>query len=234
MTPAASGRTPARGYLRVKNEEAYTSVFTVHYPDEERVAARPLKRAPCYERMKALGAVFGTVYGWERPNWFAPAELRPTQRGGPCQIRCAAQRQPPACRARASGLREKWSFRRSNYFGFVGIECRNVHENVGLLDMSAFGEIRGFGARRREMAGPPCRQPDSEMVGRIDAQHSMLSKNGGVRSEFTIFPVREVGKVYLVGAGAFERHDWVVLLEGPCRRDGSVYPPECDDTARVY
>jgi dimethylglycine dehydrogenase len=22
--------------------------------------------------MKALGAVFGTVYGWERPGWFAP------------------------------------------------------------------------------------------------------------------------------------------------------------------
>ena len=23
--------------------------------------------------MKALGAVFGSVYGWERPNFFAPA-----------------------------------------------------------------------------------------------------------------------------------------------------------------
>ena len=45
----------------------------MHYPDEERAAARPLKTAPCYDRMKALGAVFGTVYGWERPNWFAPA-----------------------------------------------------------------------------------------------------------------------------------------------------------------
>jgi glycine cleavage system aminomethyltransferase T len=22
--------------------------------------------------MKALGAVFGSVFGWERPNWFAP------------------------------------------------------------------------------------------------------------------------------------------------------------------
>src|SRR5215213_5280115 len=59
-------------YPRRKNEEAYANVFTVHYPDEERSAARPLKRAPCYDRMKALGAVFGSVYGWERPNWFAP------------------------------------------------------------------------------------------------------------------------------------------------------------------
>ncbi|GIS77143.1 MAG: hypothetical protein CM1200mP13_05020 [Candidatus Pelagibacterales bacterium] len=30
-------------------------VFIVHYPDEERPAARPLRTAPCYERMKNLG-----------------------------------------------------------------------------------------------------------------------------------------------------------------------------------
>ena len=59
--------------LREKNEEAYANVFTTHYPDEERSAARPLKTAPCYDRMKALGAVFGSVYGWERPNWFMPS-----------------------------------------------------------------------------------------------------------------------------------------------------------------
>ena len=58
VDPAASAPTRP-GYLRQKNEEAYTNVFTVHYPDEERAAARPLRRAPCYDRMKALGAVFG-------------------------------------------------------------------------------------------------------------------------------------------------------------------------------
>ena len=47
--------------LLMGNEEAYAKVFTVHYPDEERPGARPLKTAPCYSRMKALGAVFGTV-----------------------------------------------------------------------------------------------------------------------------------------------------------------------------
>ena len=56
-----------------KNEEAYAKVFTVHYPDEERGAARGrCAQTPCYDRMKAKGAVFGTVYGWERPGWFAP------------------------------------------------------------------------------------------------------------------------------------------------------------------
>ena len=41
-------------YLKEKNEEAYRNVFIIHYPDEEREAARPLRTAPCYDRMKKL------------------------------------------------------------------------------------------------------------------------------------------------------------------------------------
>src|SRR4051812_35927525 len=72
VDPRRFGPYATEGYLKAKNEEAYANVFTPHYPDEERAAARPLKTAPCYDRMKAHGAVFGTVYGWERPGWFAP------------------------------------------------------------------------------------------------------------------------------------------------------------------
>jgi dimethylglycine dehydrogenase len=49
----------------------------------------------------------------------------------------------------------------------------------------------------------------------------MLSKNGGVRSEFTVY--REgPEKFYLVGAGALERHDWDYLWNS-LPKDGSVY-----------
>ncbi|MDX1732151.1 MAG: FAD-dependent oxidoreductase, partial [Aurantimonas coralicida] len=72
VDPRRFGPYAGEGYLRAKNEEAYANVFSVHYPDEERAAARPLKTSPSYERQKALGAVFGSVYGWERANWFAP------------------------------------------------------------------------------------------------------------------------------------------------------------------
>jgi len=60
--PASSSRK--RGVLR--------QVFSVHYPDEERGRRPPLRQTPCYGRMRDLGAVFGAVYGWERPNFFAP------------------------------------------------------------------------------------------------------------------------------------------------------------------
>ncbi|MEX2200472.1 MAG: FAD-dependent oxidoreductase, partial [Dongiaceae bacterium] len=61
-----------KNYTKIKNEETYEHVFIVHYPLEERPAARPAKTAPCYDRLKSLGAVFGQRFGWERANWFAP------------------------------------------------------------------------------------------------------------------------------------------------------------------
>src|SRR5579864_415929 len=76
VDPRRFGPYADKGYLIEKNEEAYAKVFTIHYPDEERPAARPLKQSPCYGRMKTLGAVFGSVYGWERPNWFRSEERR--------------------------------------------------------------------------------------------------------------------------------------------------------------
>ena len=63
VDPRRFGDYAGEGYLIEKNEEAYAKVFTVHYPDEEREGARPLRQTPCYSRMKDLGAVFGSVFG---------------------------------------------------------------------------------------------------------------------------------------------------------------------------
>src|SRR3546814_19565570 len=57
----------------IKNEEAYEHVFVNHFPMEERPAARPAKTTPAWERLDRAGAVWGQRFGWERPNWFAPA-----------------------------------------------------------------------------------------------------------------------------------------------------------------
>ncbi len=192
VDPRRFGPYASRGYLRTKNEEAYANVFTVHYPDEERHAARPLRRTPCYDRMKDRGAVFGHVYGWERPNWFAPEGVEP---------------------------KDVWSFRRSNYFEHVGNECRHVHEKVGLLDMSAFSKfsVTGPGAESWLDGLVANRIPKSP--GRLNLCH-MLTQNGGVRSEFTIY--REGPQsFYLVSAGAYERHDFDYLLKA-LPGDGSV------------
>ena len=55
VDPRRFGDYATGAYLKAKNEEAYANVFTVHYPDEERPAGRPLRTAPCYGRMREPG-----------------------------------------------------------------------------------------------------------------------------------------------------------------------------------
>ncbi|WP_112310611.1 GcvT family protein [Pseudogemmobacter bohemicus] len=65
-----------RDYRVAKAIECFGLQFGVHYPHEERPAARGKRRTPLYDLMLARGAQMGAAYGWERPNWFgAPARL---------------------------------------------------------------------------------------------------------------------------------------------------------------
>ena len=179
-------------FTKVKNEECYEHVFVIHYPDEERPAARPAKTSPCHDRLAAAGAVWGQRYGWERPNWFAPDGV---------------------------DGKDVWSFRRTNYFEHVGNECRAVRERAGLIDISSFSkfQVSGPGAVVFLDSLLANRLPDRK--GGIRLAHA-LNQNGGVRSEFTI--MRDgPDSFYLVSSGAAERYDHDFLMRR-APDDGSV------------
>ena len=218
VDPRRFGPYASRGYLLRKNEEAYANVFTIHFPNEERPAARPLKQSPCYERMRALGAVFGQTYGWERPIWFAPADYAlSAEQQRPSDV-LLANRVAPIPPGREQPV-EQYSFRRGNYFEFVGRECLHVYERVGVLDMTAFAKFEVSGAGAEAWLESLFANKLPSQVGRLGLCH-MLSLNGGVRSEFTVYK-SGAQRYYLVSAGAFERHDWDYLSKyAPA--DGSV------------
>ena len=192
VDPRRFGDYATRAYLVKKNEEAYANVFTIHYPDEERPAARPLRTAPCHDRLKALGAVFGQKFGWERASWFAPEGVEPV---------------------------DDWSFRRSRWLEHVGRECRYVAENVGLLDMTAFAKCRVAGPGAEEFLDRLVANRIPGRSGPVRLVHA-LNTRGGVLSEFTVWREGEES-FYLVSAGAFQRldHDWI---RRHMPRDGSV------------
>ena len=192
VEPRRFGDYATKSYLQAKNEEAYRSVFVIHYPDEERDDGRPLRTAPCYDRLKDLGAVFGQKFGWERANWFAPEGVEP---------------------------KDDWSFRRSAYHQHVGAECKNVEQNVGLLDMTAFAKCRVSGPGADSFLEGFIANSLPKKAGRLGLCHA-LNGNGGVHSEFTI--MRESpSSFYLVSAGAMQRldHDF---LQKAMPDDGSV------------
>ena len=216
VDPRRFGDYAGRGFLIEKNEEAYAKVFTVHYPDEEREAGRALRRTPCYDRMKALGAVFGSVFGWERPNWFAPLNyaLGDADLAKPDVLlnhnHPVVQDEP---------VREKWSFRRSNYFEHVGTECLHVTKNVGIQDMSAFAKCEISGPGAESWLDRLLTNAIPKKVGRVTLSY-LLTRKGGVRSEFTVYKAAPQ-RYYLVSAGAYERHDHDYLKKA-MPKDGSV------------
>ena len=207
VDPRRFGSYASGGYLREKNEEAYAGVFTIHYPDEERAAGRPLKRAPCYERLEGMGAVFGQVFGWERANWFVPNDYELSdmdlEKADTLLNENHSKALPDA------RIVERYSFRRSNYFKFVEKECRHVHKKVGVLDMSAFSKFSVRGPGSEYWLNSLVANQIPKGIGRVGLIH-LLTKRGGVRSEFTVFK-RGHEDYYLVSAGAMERHDWDYL-----------------------
>ena len=217
VDPRRFGDYASRGYLQTKNEEAYAKVFGVHYPEEEREAVRPLRRTPCYDRMKALGAVFGSVFGWERPGWFAPPGYALSEEDLNKPDVLLNHNHPNT--DDGAPVREKWSFRRSNAFAFVGAECRHVHEKVGVQDMSAFAKFVVSGPGAAAWLDGLLTNRIPEAVGKVSLTY-LLNAKGGVRAEFTVYR-QAPQSFYLVSAGALERHDHDYLLKA-LPTDGTV------------
>ncbi len=217
VDPRRFGDYAGEGYLRAKNEEAYAKVFTVHYPDEEREAARPLRQTPCYSRMKALGAVFGSVFGWERPNFFVPEGYALSEADLDKPDVILRDNHPE--QVDGAPIQEKWSFRRSNYFEFVGAECQHVTQHVGLQDMSAFAKCLISGPGAEDWLNGLLSNVVPKKLGKLSLSY-LLTKDGGVRAEFTVYK-KGPQSYYLVSAGALERHDHDYLVKA-LPTDGSV------------
>ena len=194
VDPRRFGDYATKSYLRAKNEEAYANVFVIHYPDEER-AGRPAA---------AHGALL-------RPAEGAGRGVRPEVRLGAAQLvrargHAAGGRLvvPPLEVVRATSA----------------TKCRNVAENVGLLDMTAFAKCRVSGPRRRGLPRPPDRQPPAQND-RPRQPRATRSTRAAACTPSSPSCARAADSFYLVSAGAWQRldHDW---LKKHMPTDGSV------------
>lgn len=181
LDPRRYGSWMTTDYAVTKNEEAYAHVYILHHPDEERPAGRPLRTAPCYDRLKARGAQFGHINGWERPNYFAPEGFDDT-----------ASR----------------SFRRGGWWPHAVAEATAIRETAGLIDATAFAKhiVEGPGATAFLDWYTCNRLPK---IGRISLTYA-LTDAGTVQTEFTILRLSE-HRYYLVSAGGWAAYDGDLL-----------------------
>ncbi len=122
MDVARFGDWSTLRYANAKVRENYSRRFSIRFPNEELVAARPAQTTPLYDiQSRDNNAVMGVTWGLEVPLWFAPQGTEP---------------------------RDVLSFHRSNDFRHVGDEVRATRERVGVTEIANFAkyEVTGPGA----------------------------------------------------------------------------------------
>jgi glycine cleavage system aminomethyltransferase T/glycine/D-amino acid oxidase-like deaminating enzyme len=175
----------SRRYARERAYEVYATYYDIHYPGEERQAGRPLKMAPTYSRLAALGAEFGEKSGWERANWFASNEdpahesLRPRGWAG-----------------------EHWS---------TAIVAEHVatRERAGLFDESSFAKIEVGGPGAVAFLQRLCANDVDRAPGAV-VYTQLLNSRGGIECDLTASRL-EGERFQLVSGTAFGNHDlgWI-------------------------
>jgi len=185
IDPRRFGQWADRDYRVAKAIECFGLQFGVHYPYEERPAARNKRQSPLHDALLEQGAVMGAVNGWERPNWFTPKDTD-------TQLNT-----------------NQLTFKKPVWFDAVAGEVQTLTSNAALADLSVLSKFMLSGTQVQEYLdtlgsnkAPP--------AGRIGLTH-VLTPDGGVQSEFTVSVLNDTS-AYLTSASASERIDFDSLL----------------------
>jgi len=164
----------SRTYNLTRTAELYGKHYTIHWPHEEHDSARQVRRSPLYYPLKAMGAVYGAKYGWERANWFAPEGV---------------------------DAGDEPTFGIPNWFEHVAAEHRHAREKVVLVDQSSFCkfEIRGRGAL--QFLNRLCANQIDRPVGRV-IYTQMCNERGTIECDLTVGRLAE-DRFFLVAGTAF-------------------------------
>ena len=159
-------------YLVERSTETLGLLYADHYPYRQKATARGVRRTPFHEHLKAQGAVFGEIAGWERANWFANEG----------QTRAY-----------------DYAWGRQNWFENSAAEHRTLRENVGMYDMTSFGKIRVEGPDACAFLNHVCGAQMDVAPGKI-AYTQFLNQSGGIEADVTVTRLTETAYIVVTPA----------------------------------
>ncbi len=171
-----------RGYLHDRTTETLGLLYAMHWPYRQVETARGVRRSPFHDRLLKLGACMGEVSGWERPNWFAPAGVKPEY---------------------------QYSYRRQNWFPYAQAEAEALRDHVALFDQTSFAKFRVEG---RDSAATLDRISANKVdvePGRV-VYTQWLNERGGIEADLTVTRLAET-EFMVVTAGAAQIRDFAWL-----------------------
>jgi 4-methylaminobutanoate oxidase (formaldehyde-forming) len=168
-------------WVRTRTLEAYAKHYTMAWPYEEHRSGRPCRLSPLYSRLLDAGACFGEKLGWERPNWFASAEL-------------------------GEHAEDVYSYERQNWFDAVGREHHAAREAAVVIDQTSFAKFALKGPDAIDALNWICSNNVDKPVGSL-TYTQMLDDAGGIQCDLTVCRVA-TDEFYIVTGTGFATHDF--------------------------
>ncbi|MBC7735412.1 MAG: FAD-dependent oxidoreductase [Bacteriovorax sp.] len=155
--------------------------YAMRWPRQELVTARPLRTSPLYELLALSGAVFGAKNGWERANYFKPAEAKPAVHG----------------------------LGRPGWLDWVMAEQRATRDAVALYDQTSFSKLLVQGrdalALLQRLCANEIDMPVDKMV-----YTALLNERGGFESDLTVIRLAPERFLIVTGSAQATRDmDWI-------------------------
>ena len=169
------GSWATKEYTKARVMDTYGTRFSIHFPNEERMAGRPQKTRPVYDMQKSMGAVFGFSFGFEHPHWFAPQGVL---------------------------QEDEFTFERPRWFDVMGQEAQTVRNAVGVVDTSNFAKYLITGPNAREWLDKIIANHVPKENGRT-CLTPLLSLRGGLAGDFTVARLED-DKLFMIGSGIAE------------------------------
>ncbi len=154
--PRRFGRWATKEYTAAVAVADYHHMYYCYRPAEQHEVGRELRTSSLHETLKARGAQFSQVFGWERARWYD-----------------------------GSGQGEQFSFRRSNWWEAVREEALAVRHRVGLMDLSTFAKFEITGPDAHAFLDRICANRIPVRDGGIVLTH-LLNASGSIESEITV------------------------------------------------
>lgn len=156
----------------------YHHMYYCYKPGEQHEVGRDLRVSSLHDRLKASGAHFQQVFGWERARWYD-----------------------------TRGEGDAFSYKRvPHIFAAVAEECRAVRERVGLMDLSTFSKFEVTGPDAFTFLNRITANRVPARDGGVVLTH-LLNANGFIESELTLSRL-SADRFYIASAAVAQLHDY--------------------------
>jgi heterotetrameric sarcosine oxidase gamma subunit len=161
-----------RRYVHDRVTESLGLLYAMHWPYRQAETARGVRRSPIHEITKGLGAVFGEVNGWERPNWYARDGVKPQY---------------------------EYSYGRQNWFPCADYEAKQLMTHCAFFDQASFAKFMVEGRDACAVLNRISANNIDVEPGRI-VYTQWLNARGGIEADLTVTRLGESKFMVVTGA----------------------------------